>query len=926
LLAKVEDVDALLFQHLVIEAGKAQEDRRHHAEIAQLGKALALWRGAQPLSNVASDAFHHEVVILQDRRKRACTRLFDLEIAFGHYDRILNQVATMFGLYPADRRLCEQVMLTQYRCGHPDDAEKAYGLYAATIDQDSAKEPDPPLRALHFAIAREDEEAIAAAEANVTRRVGLPVRRVLAVPRQLPRPTELLGRGQPLAEVMWLLGDGSGPTMPVIVISGPGGIGKTALAVNAAHAKRGNYPDGQLFLELHGTRSTAEDTSEPVDSSEAVAEALRGLGVTDIPQTKQERLTLYRTLLFDLKILIVLDDAADGRQVTDLLPSEPSCAVLVTSRKRLPEIAGAHHVAPLEPLEPAVATELFLRVTSEASISLDDDAEAIGRVVRLCGGLPLAIQIAGAQRVHDHTRPTSVLADRLARQGTQGFEYGDLSLARSIGASFERLPEAARRLLLELGLLPLTTFGLWTAAALLGDTWDGTGIAISQLTALFIAEPAGPPERYRFHDLTEEYITRRALREYSGDREAVPRRAYQALLTLLRHAHRQLYGGDFEVVHSEIPNWPAPSEALAEVEADPFGWFEKERANIRAAVSHCAVLGHSSLCWDLAISAHEFYTVEGHYDDWYATHTVALEACQRANDRRGEGVILSSLNQPALVASRRTSSSGAVANLRRAAALLAERGDRHGQAIAMRTLGNALRREGHISQPLALFDKALGHYTASDDTLGRWQTLRFTGQTLLDCPDQGDALQFLEQAQDLATELNRDRVTAQTQYWIGRGRLAAGDIDGAQAAFDVVYDIYRDDQNLGHAYATHGLGDVALRRGSHAGAERNLAVAADLAREGGDAVLEGFVLLSTAALREAQGDPAEQVAVLGRAAVVFGSCGAAYLETQAYAALADASTGQGDLVAADQAWTRVVELWDAANLPEQDRIYSRPGA
>ena len=106
-------------------------------------------------------------------------------------------------------------------------------------------------------------------------------------------------------------------------------------------------------------------------------------------------------------------------------------------------------------------------------------------------------------------------------------------------------------------------------------------------------------------------------------------------------------------MHSDVPDWDAPPEALAEVDAEPLDWFEKERPNIRAAVEHCAELGLTGICWDLAVSAHEFYTVRGYFDDWCATHAVALEACRRAGDRHGEGIVLACRNQPALVASRR---------------------------------------------------------------------------------------------------------------------------------------------------------------------------------------------------------------------------------------------------------------------------------
>jgi tetratricopeptide (TPR) repeat protein len=365
---------------------------------------------------------------------------------------------------------------------------------------------------------------------------------------------------------------------------------------------------------------------------------------------------------------------------------------------------------------------------------------------------------------------------------------------------------------------------------------------------------------------------------------------------------------------------------LAEVDADPLDWFEKERPNIRVAIEHCAELGLTGICWDLAVSSHEFYTLRGYLDDWHATHTVALDACRRAADRRGEGIVLVCLNQPALAASRQPSSEATVADLQRAAGLLAECEDRHGQAIALRTLGNALRRQGHIARALALFDEAVPYYSASGDTVGRWQTLRYIGQTLLDRGNYEEAQRSLGQAQALSGELGNKRLIAQTQYWIGQGCLATGDLDGAQDSFDTVFDVYRDDTSIAHGYAAHGLGDLACLRGAYSAAERHLAVAGDLARDGEDAVLEGRVWLSTAALHQAQRQPDDQVAALQQAATVFAGCGATYLEVRALAELTQVMARRGDTAAADAAWASVERLWDAAGVRAEDRIHRRPSS
>ncbi len=912
-----EDVDALEFQRLVLAADEAGAEQRTEDEAAQLRRALRLWRGPHPLSNVPSDAFRQEIIALEQRHKRAAVRLFDVELARGQHERVLGELMLIARRYPADQRLCEQLMLAEYRCGHLADVAAGYERYAEALAEETGAEPDPLLRALHFAVARGDASAIAAAETALAERTRTPSRPVAAVPQQLPPAAALVGRDDLTAEVSWLLRRESRPVSPVVVISGAAGIGKTALALRAAHFCADRYPDGQLYLEL---RRSATDPAASVGTGEALAQFLRALGVPRVPDTTAERLATYRTWLASRRVLIVLDDASDGVQVGELVPAGSGCAVLVTARQRLPELAGAHHVAPLEPLDRAAATALFLRVVADAGLVLEEDPAGVNRVVELCGGLPLALRIAGALRVHNHPRPTAELAARLARQGPAAFAYGELNVARAIGAGFERLDDGARRLFLALGLLPLAGFGLWTAAAILDPDADAV-MPLSQLAASFMIESDQSALRYRFHDLTREYARRRAIAAYPGDRDVIPGQVYRALLTLVRRAHARLYGGDFEVVHSDIPDWDAPPEALAEVDADPLGWFDQERANIRAAVEHCAELGLTGICWDLAVSSHEFYTLREYFDDWYATHAVALAACRRAGDRHGEAIVLTCRNQPALVASRRADgAAGGLAELEQAVGLLAENRDQHGQAIARRTLANALRRQGHLTRPLALFTAALAGYTASGDIVGRWLTLRFIGHAYLDRGDHEAALAMLEQAQVVADELGGGRLIAQTRYWIGQVCLAMGDTDGAQAAFDVVSDVFYQAGGVGRAYAMHGMGEVAWRRGAYSAAESFLAEALSLVGDGTDAVLESRVWLSVAGLHQVQGQAGAQEAALRQAAAVSAGCGAAYLEVRAQAGLARVLAERGDQTAARQARSRIEALYETAGVPAEDRV------
>ncbi len=449
--------------------------------------------------------------------------------------------------------------------------------------------------------------------------------------------------------------------------------------------------------------------------------------------------------------------------------------------------------------------------------------------------------------------------------------------------------------------------------------------ALAELSASHMVELVESEVRYRFHDLTREYAQRRALTAYPGgdDRLAVPAEVYRALLTLVRRAHAALYGGDYEVVHSGVPDAAVAPAELSEVDTAPLDWFEKERRNIRAAVDHCAELGLVELCWDLAVSAHEFYTIRGYHDDWYVTHTVALKACRVAGDERGEGIVLACLGQPALIASRHGEGVSGLTELRRSVVLLKRAGDRQGQAIALRTLANALRRRGHLTQPLGLFHEALGHFTASGDPVGQWQTRRFIGQTHLDLGNPTDALQELLVAQQQVERMGRfQRPLAQTRYWLGQAWLAAGELGSAADAFGLVLEAFRAPDNVGHAYAMHGLGDVAWRRDAVDDAERYLGVAAALASDGADASLEGRVYLSLAALHDAQGDRSAQVDALRHAVDCFAGGDAPYLEARALATLA-AAVGQRDEAAA--AWDRVETLYTSMEVPDEDRLHHRPG-
>jgi DNA-binding SARP family transcriptional activator/tetratricopeptide (TPR) repeat protein len=909
-----DELDALRFHRLSIGADEARSAGDDDAEIPLLRAALALWQGPHIASNVDNDRLAALGRSVEERRRRMAVRLFEIEFGRRNHDRVLAEASAIAADYPTDRRLCELFMIAQWRCGDAAAANRAYVDHERVLAEELGSTPERSVRDLNYAIASGDEETIRRFEAAATP-AERPVR-TQTTPRQLPPPpADFVGREDCIAEAVWLLRRTQRRAPVILAVAGAGGTGKSTLALHVAHQVADSYPDGQLTAELRGS------TAGAANPDEVLAGFLRALGASAVPESSADRVRAYRTLAADRSLLVVLDDAHDEEQVRDLIPGGHSCGVIITSRRRLPDIDGIHHLPTMAALESADATALFLAVLRRSRLELSPQAPGVEQVVSLCSGLPLALRVAASQYVRDHPRPLADLVDRLARHGTDAIDYGPRSLTRSIGAGLEQLDEPARRLFFGVGLSRLDEFELWTAAAVLDGTGDEPSAALAQLVAYHMVERAGEGERYRFHDLTRDYAGRQAARKILGDdQRALLERIYTAMLGMARIAHQPLTAGGFEVVHSSAPAWTPPDGAAPTDGTSAWNWYERERTNIRAAVEHCAELGLIDVCWDLAFTTHEFYAQARHFDDWHATQTIALQACQAAEHHRGEALMLVGLGQPMLVASRPASGVSGPAQLERAVALLTEAGDEHGLAIAERTLANALRRRGQLTAPLALFTRALEHYGNSGDKLGRCQTLRFLGQTYLDLGAVADALLQFTLAEAVAAEMGHPLPRAQTSYWKGQAHLTAGDHAAAEEAFRVLLEVFgAATGGTGRAYALHARGQLSLATGDLNAAANQLRESALLAGEVSDATLEGRVQLTLAVTYERLGLRQQRLAALERAVACFAGGDAVYLEATALTALADERMAAGDQAGAEGARRRVERLHIEMRLPEADR-------
>ncbi|MET9242417.1 BTAD domain-containing putative transcriptional regulator [Nonomuraea sp. NPDC003709] len=455
---------------------------------------------------------------------------------------------------------------------------------------------------------------------------------------QLPADiADFVGRQGELAAAVEALCPGGDQTpLPLCVVSGQGGIGKSTLAVHAAHQVRPEFPDGQLYVNLRG------GDARPVDPEEALGRFLRALGVagTAIPAGLDQRAELYRSILAKGRYLVVLDDAADESQIQPLLPGTPECAVLVTARRRLTALPAARLID-LPVMPPGDSLELLRGlIGAERAAGAPADADLL---VQWCGGLPLAVRIAGIRLAARPHWALAQLVTRLSdtRDRLSQLSHGSQTVRASLAVGYHRLTAPARRLFRLLSTLEAPDFAAWVAAALLDLPDAEAEDLLEELVDVRLLDARRDPSgrtRFRFHDLTRVYARECAeADEREHERDAALRRALSAWLALTRQAHIRLCGGDHRLAHGRGPLGSPEAKAVdRHVRRDPLDWVDAERAGIVAAVRQSAALGVGPLCWELASTAMHLFETRGLYDEWHTTHEIALRCARATGDVRGQ--------------------------------------------------------------------------------------------------------------------------------------------------------------------------------------------------------------------------------------------------------------------------------------------------
>lgn len=468
------ELDLLAFNNLVAAGRRGLGSGRPDDAAEAFRDALRLWRGTIPLAGVRSQLVQSIGNQLAERRLGVVEDYIDARLRLGQHHELISELVELVAANPFRERLRARLMIALYRTGRQAEALHTYRLGRQLFVAELGLEPGAELRRLERAILAGGMADVLEPEEPVR---PVPVR--AAVPRLLPADIgDFTGR-RGLIERMraTLCGprDTGSRATRIVVLAGRPWLGKTTLAVHVAHTLGAEYPDGQLFAWLAGA-------VRPSDAGEVLARFLAALGVPAraVPEGLAERADLYRNLLRDRRVLVVLDDVTGEQQLARLLPGSPTCAVMVTSRTRLTALGGATTLE-VGPLDPPEAVELLARAVAPERVATESDD--LARLADLCEGEPLALRLAaGRLRTRPHW-PARELVDRLSdgHRRLAELSYGGLDLAAMANEIWRRLSPLARRLLGRISLLDDRGFLGWMCASLLEVAEEEADDALTEL-------------------------------------------------------------------------------------------------------------------------------------------------------------------------------------------------------------------------------------------------------------------------------------------------------------------------------------------------------------------------------------------------------------------------------------------------------------
>jgi DNA-binding SARP family transcriptional activator/tetratricopeptide (TPR) repeat protein len=914
-----DSLDLKQFELLVARGRQSMALQQVEKAVDDLRAALSLWRGPA-LDGVESPVVRAAATHLNEERMNVTEERIDIELRLGRHRQLIGELGELVARYPYRERLRAMHMLALYRAGRQADALDSFRAIRRVLSVELGLVPGEELCALEQAILVNDETLDLGRDPYPSPYPGGPLVTAAPVaPHQLPAaPARLSGRDEIIERLRAHLSPAASPSaglaprrVPVAVLTGKGGIGKTALALHVGHLLSDDYPDGQLFADLEESRGRS---LVPADWLERFLRAL-GVPPTALPEDLAEQSAAYRSILAGRRVLIVLDAAASIGQVMPLIPGNWECAVIITSRYPLAELEGARYFD-VGDLDEASSLGLLAEVIGADRI--DAEEEAARELARLCGFMPLALRLAASKIAGRRHWTISKLVARLADEARRldELELRGVGIRATFHFSYHNLHDDARRLFRRLSLLGLVDFSSWVCAPLLDADAATAANILDSLVEVCLVEvrddPAGAP-RYCLHGLIRIYALERLTAEESTlDRTAALHRLLGCWLFLATEAHHRAYGGRFAILHGTAEHWRLPAVTAAELLEKPLDWFRLEHAGLVAAISQAAHAGVDDLCWDLAISSVTLFETGYHLSDWRSTNEIALAAARHVGNSRGEAAMLYSLGYLALTERQPVT---AARQLAPAFLLFKRIGDVHGCALTVNLLAYAKRLNGDHRAALSQYRKALAGFREAKDKVSEVDSLTSMAQIYLDMEDYGNSEELLRQALGICRHLDGWRITAQTQYRLGEFLLRRGELQRAESTFESVLRTVRVEGDLvGEAYALQGLGTVRLRQGRYQLAEEILSSAVRVSRQLSDGFARGgaVVAFTDLLLQQERYDVASML--INEALGVFGRIGWAAVWRARFLGLqgrVEACTGK--LEAARESWQAALELAGSAD-------------
>lgn len=800
------ELDWLLFTEL---AGAAEEcAARDPARAGELlREALGQWRG-EVLADVGEDlpVLRPRLTAMAEARLSAIELRIRADLDCGRSRESAAELSELVVEHPLRERMRALQMLALHRSGRQADALAVFHQLRAQLAEELGVDPGPEVREVYQAILRADPA------------IDGPARASARVPRQLPaRPAGFCGRDSELDRLA---------TMPdaVVVLAGPPGVGKTALALCWAHSVQDRFPDGTFFADLHGY----DPDNPPSEPGDVIDGFLRALGTPPraIPPSLTQRSAMFRSLLDGRCALLILDNAVSAAQVRPLLPGSGGSRVLVTSRSRLNGLAvheGAARIT-VGPLSDADGLTLLQHAVGDLVTLERTDAVEVSR---LCAGLPLALRIA-ADRVA--ARPglglrgvAEELADERGRLSVLETGDHDVAVRAAFGSSYGTLGAAAATMFRLSAVHPAREFSVPAAAAALAVPDQEAARLLSELADTHLVEwPV--PGRARVHDLLAVYA---AEQTDSAERIVALRRLLCWYLHTADAADSVLIPRRARPPLRRRPDDCRPLSFADYNQA--FAWCEAERENLVAATRRALTAGELAFAWQLPAAISGYLKVSRRWSDWIGTHGCGLEGARRLGDREAQAWLLSSLGAAygdlrrfddaeecllralelrhatgdvageaatrlnlGVLSWRRERFDDGIGHFRQSLSLSVAAGDGYAEAMAHNNLGEAYQQLGRLPEALDHLRQALAVFQANGDLYNQAMTLDGLGICELDLGNLDEAVSVLEQSVALRRQAADRQGEAATLEHLGKAFLARGDRERAHGYWRQALAIYTE--------------------------------------------------------------------------------------------------------------------------------------